>query len=262
MHAPSEPPLLHLEEVASSNDELMALAAAGAVTGTALSVRRQSAGRGRRGRDWQTLPGRHVLVSVLHRSRLQASQLSGLTLDIGVAVAAVVDVLGLHATLKWPNDIQLDGKKVGGILCELVDTQTGPSVIVGLGLNVQAVVLPPELAQATTLGAALPDDVELDLETLTIDLVRAIRRACSAYDDRAAPDIGAWQARSVSLGRRVRQVLADPAAFSPGSAILAAVREGRVTGVAADGALLVHWDGDAAPERFVAGELEHLVEPG
>ena len=245
-NATGDPPLLLLEEVASTNDELLQLAAQGAVDGTALAASRQTAGRGRRGHSWHSLPGRHVFVSVLHRSRLGAPQLAGLTLDIGVAVAGVIDSLGLSTTLKWPNDILLGGKKVGGILCELVDSGAGPSVVIGLGLNVQAVELPSDLAQATTLAAALPDEVELDRETLTIDLVRAIRRACAAYDARGAPDIGAWQARSPSMGRRVRQV-SDR-------------RAGLITGVAADGALLVHWDGGEGPERFLAGELEPLAE--
>lgn len=242
MNAPGEPPLIMVEEVGSTNDELIAMAAKGAIDGTAFSALRQTAGRGRRGRTWQTLRGRHVLASVLHRSRLAAPQLSGLTLDIGVAVAGVVEALGLQVTLKWPNDILLDGKKVGGILCELIEAD-GPAVVIGLGLNVQAVALPADLGHATTLSAALPDDVELDLVTLTIDLVRAIRRACAAYEQRGAPDVAAWQSRA-NPGQRVRQV-ADG-------------REGRITGVAADGALLVQWDGGAGPERFVAGELEHL----
>ena len=76
-----------------------------------------------------------------------------------------------------------------------------------------------------------------------VDLVRAIRRACAAYEQRGAPDVAAWQSRA-NPGQRVRQV-ADG-------------REGRITGVASDGALLVQWDGGAGPERFVAGELEHL----
>lgn len=242
MNTSGEPPLLLVEEVASTNDELIKLAALDAVTGTALAASRQTAGRGRRGHSWHTLPGRHVFLSVLHRSRLQATQLAGLTLDIGVAVAGVIEALGLPATLKWPNDILLGGKKVGGILCELID---GPSVVIGLGLNVQAVTLPPELAHATTLAAALPDEVELDRETLTLDLARAIRKACAAYELRASPDIAAWQARSANIGQRVRQV-------SDG-------RMGRVAGVAADGALLVDWDGGIGAERFVAGELEALT---
>jgi len=251
MNTSEQPPLLTVEEVTSTNDELTAMAAAGAVDGTALAALRQTAGRGRRGRTWQTLRGRHVLVSVLHRSRLPASQLSGLTLDIGVAVASVVEALGLVATLKWPNDILLDGKKVGGILCELIDSNgsNGPAVVIGLGLNVQSVVLPEDLAHATTLSASLPDDVELDLTTLTIDLVRAIRRACAAYDQRGAPDVATWQTKSASLGQAVRHVTDGSA---PG-------RTGIIMGVAADGALLVHWDGGAGPERFVAGELEHMT---
>lgn len=238
----SEPPLIRVAEAASTNDALIALAHRGAAPGTAYTALRQTAGRGRRGRSWLDLEGRQVFLSVLHHSRLKPTQLAGLTLDVGSAVADVVRGLGLPAQLKWPNDILLGGKKVGGILCELLDLPTTHAVVVGLGLNVQAKAIPADLPNATTLTATL-DDVELDLDSLTTQLTRAIRAACLAYDERGAPDVGAWAARSDSVGRRVT---------SDG-------RAGAIMGVALDGALWVQWDGASAPERFVAGELEMVA---
>lgn len=241
----SEPPLIRMAEAASTNDALVSLAHGGAADGTALTALRQTAGRGRRGRSWLDLTGRQVFLSVLHHSSLKPAQLAGLTLDIGSAVVDVVRRLGLDAQLKWPNDILLGGKKVGGILCELVDLPTRHAVVVGLGMNVQATTIPADLPNATTLGAALSDDIELDVDSLVVDLTRAIRAACRAYDGRGAPDVAAWAARTDSIGRRVT---------SEG-------RAGAIMGVALDGALWVQWDGASAPERFVAGELE-LVSAG
>ncbi len=237
---PSEPPLIRVAEAASTNDELISLAHRGAVAGTAFTALRQTAGRGRRGRAWVDLSGRQVFVSVLHHSRLQPAQLAGLTLDVGSAVADVVRRLGLPAQLKWPNDILLDGKKVGGILCELIDLPHCHAVVVGLGMNLQTTSMPADLPNASTIAAALPDDVELDLDSLVVDFTRAVRAACAAYDERGAPDVAAWAARSDSIGRRFT---------SDG-------RVGTVMGVALDGALWVQWDGASAPERFVAGDLE------
>lgn len=235
-----EPPLIRLEEVSSTNDELARLAAEGVADGAALVASRQTAGRGRRGHRWLALPGRHLFLSVLHRSRRAPHELSGLTLDIGTAVAEVLARHGADVHLKWPNDLLLADRKVGGILCELIDVDGRPCVIVGLGLNVEDAPLPPELAAATTLAAHAPPDA-VDPEALLQDLLPAIRAACRAYEARGAPDVAAWQHRQTGLGRRVRR-LADG-------------RVGLAVAIAPDGALLVHWDGDDAPSRFVAGEL-------
>lgn len=241
-------PLLRVESIDSTNDELTRLAQRGAVDGTALAAARQTGGHGRRGRAWQTLPGEHVFLSLLHRSRLTAAHLAGLTLDIGSAVAGVLEDLGLRPGLKWPNDLQLDGHKVGGILCEVIDPERAPAVVIGLGLNVDACELPPELAHATTLGAHLGPATPT-VEALLPRLVEALRAACRAYDQRGGPDVDAWTRRAVGLGRVVRE--ADPDGHG---------RLGTITGVAPDGALLVHWQGAPAPARFVAGDLE-LVDP-
>lgn len=239
------PPLIVRDEVGSTNDELIALATRGAEDGTALVAHRQTAGRGRRGRTWHTLPGEHLLVSVLFRPTLDIAHLSGLTLDIGVAVAEVLEAHGLAPRLKWPNDILLSHKKVGGILCEVID---GPAVIVGLGLNVAATALPPDIAQsATTLQT---EGAPLTADALLPELVAAVRAACRAYDRRGAPRIVAWRERTASLGARVR-ALSGP---GPG-------RLGEITDIAPDGALLIRWDGASDAERFFAGELETLA-PG
>ena len=245
--SPGDAPLLRVESIGSTNDELVRLAHLGAVDGTALVAATQTGGHGRRGRSWQGLPGGHIYLSLLHRSRLPAARLAGLTLDIGAAVAGVLEGYGLHPGLKWPNDLQLDGAKVGGILCELVDPERAPAVVIGLGLNVDACPLPAELAHATTLGAHLGPDTP-SVEALTPRLVDALRAACRADDARGGPDLDGWTRRAGGLGRRVRDL--DPVA----------TRAGVITGVAADGALLVHWDGAPAPERFVAGDLA-LADP-
>jgi len=234
----NDPALLREDEVDSTNDAVAALAAQGAPSGTALAAERQRTGRGRRGRSWVSLPGRHIFLSVLHRPALEPARLSGLTLDIGVAVAEVLEGHGLAPRLKWPNDIQLGGRKVGGILCEVVD---GPAVIIGLGLNVEAAALPAELGTATTLAA---EGVALEREALLAELVGALRAAAAAYDERGAPRAEAFLSRAVGLGARVKNPLDG--------------KSGTLHGLDADGALLVHWEGAAQPERFIAGDLDIL----
>lgn len=253
----------HHAELGSTNDELTRLAAAGAPTGTAVSAERQRAGRGRRGHTWESLPGRHVFLSVLHRSRLPLAELSGLTLEVGLIVSEALEGLGFTVALEWPNDLLLAHKKVGGVLCEAVDDgRGGAAVVIGVGLNVDVAALPQALAdKATSLRA----HGEIDRDTLLAALIAALRRGADAYELRRAPRTEAWAARAVTLGQRVREVAPIPAA-SDAAGQDAASRDARggrvglVTGIARDGALLLLWDGSSEVERVFAGELV-AVEP-
>ncbi|MFO0744964.1 MAG: biotin--[acetyl-CoA-carboxylase] ligase [Myxococcota bacterium] len=232
----------------STNDEVLALAVAGAPSGTAVAAERQTAGRGRRGRGWESLPGEHILVSVLWRPlSLPASAVAGVTLDVGLAVAERLDARGVACQLKWPNDLLVGGKKVGGILAELHDDASrGPFVIIGVGLDVNAAAadFPPELAPiATSIQAVLGHRVDRD--AWLDDVVDAVRQACAGYEARGEPDVARYAARCATLGQEVRT--------EDG-------RVGRATGIARDGALLVVWPGahgapPAAPEPIVAGDV-------
>ncbi|SEO96198.1 bifunctional biotin--[acetyl-CoA-carboxylase] ligase/biotin operon repressor BirA [Aquisalimonas asiatica] len=103
----------------------------------ALLAEAQSAGRGRRGRDWHSPFGRNLYLSVAWPFDAVPGGLGGLSLAVGIAVA---DVLSTHRTpglgLKWPNDLLVDDRKLGGILVELQGEPAGPcTAVVGLGLN-------------------------------------------------------------------------------------------------------------------------------
>ncbi|GMQ90621.1 MAG: bifunctional biotin--[acetyl-CoA-carboxylase] ligase/biotin operon repressor BirA [Gammaproteobacteria bacterium] len=98
----------------------------------------QTAGRGRRGRPWVSPSGANLYLSVLRTFSSVPDSLQGLSLAVGVAVAkalASLDVQGI--ALKWPNDIQLGGKKLGGILVEMSGGSRGPwRVVAGIGINI------------------------------------------------------------------------------------------------------------------------------
>ncbi len=98
----------------------------------------QTAGRGRRGRPWVSPFGANLYLSVLRTFTTVPESLQGLTLSVGVAVARALqsfDVRGI--ALKWPNDIQLGGKKLGGILLESSGASRGPwRVVAGIGINI------------------------------------------------------------------------------------------------------------------------------
>ena len=107
----------------------------------------QTAGRGRRGRVWLAPPALNLTFSVLKRFERGFAALSGLSLAVGVAVAETLGTAGVpRLALKWPNDLQADGRKLGGILIELGGEFLGPChAVIGIGLNLR---LPPALAAA------------------------------------------------------------------------------------------------------------------
>jgi BirA family transcriptional regulator, biotin operon repressor / biotin---[acetyl-CoA-carboxylase] ligase len=123
-----------LEEVGSTNAELVAAAAGGAPEGTVLVAEHQGAGRGRLDRSWVSPPRAGITVSFLLRPDVPAARRSWLPLLTGVALAESVGaVTGVRSSLKWPNDLlALDGRKLAGILAEAV----AGAVVVGTGLNV------------------------------------------------------------------------------------------------------------------------------
>jgi len=221
-------PRLHLRETTSTNDRARALAAAGAPHGTLVTAAAQTAGRGRQGRTWSAPAGRALLMSVVLRDPRRL-----LPLVAGVAVAEAV---GPDARIKWPNDVQLGGRKLAGILAEGRPYEGWAVLGVGLNVAVRAADLPAELRDtAATLGLE-PADVEPVLATVLTALDRAL-----ALDDEALLD--AWRARDALLGREI--------AWAQG--------RGRAVGVDAGGRLVVELAGG---ERAVleAGGV-HLRPP-
>src|SRR5690606_35180796 len=118
------------------NDVARSLADAGAPAGTLVLAEQQHAGRGRMGRSWSSGPGLGLYLSFVGRPL--AASLATYPLRIGVAAATALDPWTAgQVTIKWPNDLLLEGRKLGGILCEA--SWAGPTVahmIVGIGLNI------------------------------------------------------------------------------------------------------------------------------
>jgi BirA family transcriptional regulator, biotin operon repressor / biotin---[acetyl-CoA-carboxylase] ligase len=166
------PPVLFISEVGSTNDEALALAGAGAADFTAVLAEEQRAGRGRRGRSWESPPGAGMYLSIIVRDEGLGADVPLVTLAAGVAVAeAVRDVSGLPVELKWPNDVVIGRpwRKLAGILCEASAIGTSDGVmVVGVGVNLQRAAYPPEVA-----GRATSLDAECDRPVALIDLVVA-----------------------------------------------------------------------------------------
>lgn len=130
---------LSIEEVIdSTNMEALRRIQQGARSGSVCTAEQQTTGRGRRGRNWVSPFARNLYVSTIWEFSQGAAGLEGLSLAVGVAVAQALKNLGLpEVQLKWPNDILYEGKKLGGVLLEMVGDATGQcQVVVGIGINV------------------------------------------------------------------------------------------------------------------------------
>lgn len=236
------PRLEVVESTPSTNADLVAAASEESLPEhTAIVTLDQTAGRGRLGRTWTAPAGRALAVSVLLRPRaLEAPGL--LPLVAGLAMRRAVAALRPDGDvgLKWPNDVQIDGLKVSGILAELTP---GGAVVMGAGLNLffAAAELPTPTSTSLTLrGVAENDLADRALAGYLGELLHLTGRLVAGddlHDDLTAA--------CSSLGRDVRVLL-------PGGGIF----EGVADRLERDGRLLVRGDSE---ERVVsAGDVEHL----
>ena len=153
--------ILFIEEIDSTNEEARRLAKLGEKEGTVVIAASQTKGKGRSGRRWIS-PNGGLYISIILKPYVSSSRLPMVTLFS--AVAAVRTIRGLtklNASVKWPNDIIISGRKVGGILCEAAKNL----MIVGIGinLNMNLTLLPPALKkQATSLKFELGANVDRD----------------------------------------------------------------------------------------------------
>src|SRR5919197_2690941 len=121
-----------LERCASTNDLLLAAGQADVL----LAAEEQTAGRGRRGRRWHAAPGTAVTFSLAKLVQRAPRELPGLALAAGVGAARALRSLGAARTaLKWPNDLMIDGAKLGGILVETRSHGGATLAVIGIGIN-------------------------------------------------------------------------------------------------------------------------------
>jgi BirA family biotin operon repressor/biotin-[acetyl-CoA-carboxylase] ligase len=182
-------PRVHYRAIGSTNARARELAAAGVPHGTLVTADEQSAGRGRQGRTWSAAAGRALLCSVVVRDPPAL-----LPLIAGVAVA---DVVGPDAMLKWPNDVLVAGRKVGGILVEGRPQEGWAAVGIGLNVALRLEDFPAELrSSAGTLGLE-PDAIEPVLAAVLARLADWLVADAGAV-------VAAVRERDALLGRPVR----------------------------------------------------------
>ncbi|MCL5104408.1 MAG: biotin--[acetyl-CoA-carboxylase] ligase [Armatimonadetes bacterium] len=166
------PQIVYLDEVGSTNDVALDLARRGEPEGTVVAAGRQLAGRGRRGREWWDEPGASVLMSVLLYPRLADAPRLAFVASVAVA-ECIKEMFGLEVSLKWPNDVLVGDKKLGGILVETAPVGDRTAAVVGIGINVAQRTFPVEIADTAT-SIALECEAVPDLATLTERLAESL----------------------------------------------------------------------------------------
>jgi BirA family biotin operon repressor/biotin-[acetyl-CoA-carboxylase] ligase len=244
----------------STNADLLARALAGEPEGVVLAAEEQTAGRGRMGRAWVSPPYAALTFSLLIRPDVPPARRGWLPLLTGVAVAAAVtEVTGVQARLKWPNDLLAGEAKLAGILAEAA----GDAVVVGIGLNVSTEpaeltpllagpgpgALPATSLPATSLRAA--GATALDRTGLLLAILAWFERWYQAWRQAGGdPDRSGLREEYVSwsatIGRTVRAEL-------PGGQVLS----GPAAGVDSDGRLLVRVS-SGAEVPVAAADVVHL----
>ena len=268
-------PVVFFSTIESTNDVASAIARSGDCEGAVVIADEQTAGRGRRGHTWFSPPGSGLYVSIVltpARARVDRDRATTLLpLAAGVALAEAVDAMtALRIDIKWPNDLLVARRKLGGILAEAVSVPRAPAareafepetrltptgaaralntvdaVVLGYGINVGPMAYPPELSdRATSLESELDRPVER--AQLWVETLAAIsRRYEDLLDGRFDAILDAWRERApASRGARVTW-------NTPGG-----LQAGVTEGIDDRGALLVR-AGDRT-ERMIAGKLTWL----
>ena len=236
------------DELPSTNDEAHKLAEQGALHGEVVIAEKQTAGRGRQGRQWVVLPHKSLAFSVILRPSLPPQRAPEITLAAAVAVAeAARELDAAAARIKWPNDVECKGRKLCGLLTELrAETDRIRHAILGVGFNVslESRDLPEELRPIAT-SLLIETGERVPRPVVCARLLEHLEEWLSLHETEGfGPVRERFCELSSTLGRKVR--------VTSGAQII----EGDAADLDADGALLVRVPGGTVV-RVVAGDVEH-----
>jgi BirA family biotin operon repressor/biotin-[acetyl-CoA-carboxylase] ligase len=239
--------LVCYRETGSTNQDAFKLAEKGAEEGTVVVAEAQLCGKGRLGRHWESPAGVNLYCSVILRPPILPPRAPQLTFLSAVATARAIEATtSLRPSIKWPNDLLLDGKKVAGLLNEMsAETEKVNFIVLGIGVNINM-----SLEQ-------FPDDLRHPATSLFLetggpvrrpDFARALLEALDTlYDSYLLNGYGPvreeWLARSNFLGRRVSVTFRDREL------------QGTAEDIDEEGALLVSSPGNRL-ERILAGDVK------
>lgn len=235
-------------ELDSTNKLLMERCAnADSIHGLVITAERQTAGRGRRGREWHSPFASNIYLSIGWTFQQGIAAVEGLSLAVGVAICRALMAVGMHdARLKWPNDILVDNKKLGGVLIELTGDPAGEChVVVGLGLNVSMPNVDIEKIDQPWVDLR-ECGLEVERNLLVASLLKQLIPLLSTYEiSRFLPYRDAWESLSAHTGKVVS--LCSPVK----------IINGLMLGVTDSGSLRLELNGEE--QVFVGGEVSLRV---
>lgn len=200
--------LMVWESIASTSDVALELLESGAPEGTLVLAEEQTRGRGRRGRDWVSLPRLGIYASLILRPARTGADLPLLTFAAAVAGArSLGEASGVDIRIQWPNDLKIGEKKVAGFLAESRQGPGGIGVVVGVGINVHHAVGDfPAALRDTATSLRIASGRSLDRGELLAGLLAAWEEEDAVLRDRGAAELLArWSARSaLAPGARIR----------------------------------------------------------
>jgi BirA family biotin operon repressor/biotin-[acetyl-CoA-carboxylase] ligase len=170
----------HFASIDSTNTLAMHEAEEGQESGTVYLADEQTGGRGRGAHSWHSAPGSGLYVSILLRPRLAPADILWVSLATGLAVQqAIREITSLDVDLRWPNDLLLSGRKLGGILTELnAEVTRVRHAVIGIGINVHQPAFPPELASLAT-SLTIETGQEWSRQDLLVAVLRHVDREIS-----------------------------------------------------------------------------------
>ncbi|MFN2369100.1 MAG: biotin--[acetyl-CoA-carboxylase] ligase [Desulfurivibrionaceae bacterium] len=193
-------PVRFLERTGSTNQVAIDMAKNGAPTDTVVAAESQTGGRGRLGRSWHSPAGSGLYFSMIMRPALPPEDLSKITLAAGLALCLAA------LLLKWPNDLFLEGRKLGGILAETVNIEGGPTaVVLGIGLNVNAAAaaFPADLQDRAT-SLLIETGREYCRSEMLAAIVAELQRQVRRFERSGFKGIlDDWRKRDLTLGREL-----------------------------------------------------------
>ncbi len=240
--------ILVFAETDSTNDRAAHLGRQGVAAGVAIFAERQTAGRGRFGRRWESAAHRGLWFSLLLRPALPLASWPRLTTWAAAGVAAAIEeATGLPVLIKWPNDIHVAGRKVAGILTETIcESGRDPFAMVGIGVNVNHAPpdFPPALADSA-ISLRIATGRALDRPALATAIFRSLDQRHDALSANFPSLVDEAQRRSALADRRIEVRAADR------------ILEGVAAGLDAEGRLLLR-AADGSVHPLTAGEVTIL----
>ncbi|MBQ6997506.1 MAG: biotin--[Oscillospiraceae bacterium] len=235
--------IIWYDEITSTNDVAKDLIHQGAPHGTVLIADRQSGGRGRMGRSFVSPAGQGVYMSVILRFPNTPEQLMHLTCAAAVAACDAVEaVTGLRPGIKWTNDLVYGGRKLAGILTELVIAPTQTAAVIGIGINcAQAQADFPEDIRSFAGSLSMVCGKSTDRARLAAALIEAFSKMAQSIGEKQAI-LDTYRRDCVTVGKAVSVVRGDT------------LRHGTAVGIDDEGALLVEFS-DGCKEAVNAGEV-------